>query len=60
MLGGGPAGLTAAHVLALRAQPGAVWEDIMGEEFLTRPGVSRIYYNGGDFACPLEWTSLPC
>jgi protoporphyrinogen oxidase len=92
VLGGGPAGLTAAYVLAQRDQPGAVfeadgtvggiaktvefngyrfdlgghrfftklrpverlWNDVMGDEFLTRPRLSRIYYNGNFFAYPLE------
>jgi protoporphyrinogen oxidase len=92
VLGGGPAGLTAAYVLAQRDQPGAVfeadgtvggiaktvefngyrfdlgghrfftklrpverlWNDVMGDEFLTRPRLSRIYYDGNFFAYPLE------
>ncbi len=92
VLGGGPAGLTAAHVLTLRGERGTVfeadgtvggiaktvefegyrfdlgghrfftklkpvermWRDIMGNEFLTRPRLSRIYYNGKFLAYPLE------
>jgi protoporphyrinogen oxidase len=92
VLGGGPAGLTAAYVLAQRDRPGAVfeadgsvggiaktvefngyrfdlgghrfftklrpierlWEEMMGAEFLTRPRLSRIYYNGRFFAYPLQ------
>jgi len=92
VLGGGPAGLTAAHVLGLRGAPGAVfeadgtvggiaktiefngyrfdlgghrfftklkpierlWDEMMGDEFLTRPRLSRIYFNGKFFAYPLQ------
>jgi protoporphyrinogen oxidase len=92
VLGGGPAGLTAAHVLALRGAPGVVfegdgtvggiaktiefngyrfdlgghrfftklkpiqrlWEEMMGDDFLTRPRLSRIYFNGKFFAYPLQ------
>jgi protoporphyrinogen oxidase len=92
VLGGGPAGLTAAYVLAQRDRPGAVfeadgsvggiaktvefngyrfdlgghrfftklrpverlWEDMMGAEFLTRPRLSRIYYNGKFLSYPLQ------
>jgi protoporphyrinogen oxidase len=92
VLGGGPAGLTAAYVLAQRKQRGAVfeadgtvggiaktvefngyrfdlgghrfftklrpverlWEEIMGDEFLTRPRLSRIYYDGKFFSYPLQ------
>jgi protoporphyrinogen oxidase/predicted dehydrogenase len=91
ILGGGPAGLTAAHILGRRGRPGAVfeadgtvggiaktiefngfrfdlgghrfftklqpvarlWEEIMGDEFLTRPRLSRIYYNGKYFDYPI-------
>jgi protoporphyrinogen oxidase len=91
VLGGGPAGLTAAYVLGLRGEPGAVfeadgtvggiaktvefngyrfdlgghrfftklkpierlWEDVLGEEFLVRPRLSRIYYDGKFFSYPL-------
>ncbi|MFN8188103.1 MAG: NAD(P)/FAD-dependent oxidoreductase [Gaiellales bacterium] len=91
MLGAGPAGLTAAHVLALRGRSGVVyeaddvvggiartvesdgyrfdlgghrfftkirqierlWEETLGDEFLTRPRLSRIYYEGKYFAYPL-------
>lgn len=91
VLGAGPAGLTAAHVLALRGERSAVfeaegdvgglaktvefngfrfdlgghrfftklrpvarlWEDVLGEEFLTRPRLSRIYYKGRFFSYPL-------
>jgi protoporphyrinogen oxidase len=92
VLGGGPAGLTAAYVLARRDRPGAVfeadgtvggiaktvefngyrfdlgghrfftklrpverlWEEMMGPEFLTRPRLSRIYYDGKYLSYPLE------
>jgi protoporphyrinogen oxidase/predicted dehydrogenase len=91
ILGGGPAGLTAAFVLGRRGLPGAVfeadgtvggiaktiefngyrfdlgghrfftklkavqalWQEMLGEEFLTRPRLSRIYYNGKYFAYPI-------
>ena len=84
VLGGGPAGLTAAYVLALRgrarrrlrgrrtvggiaktvefdgyrfdlgghrfftklAPVERLWEEMLGEEFLARPRLSRIYYDG--------------
>jgi protoporphyrinogen oxidase len=92
VLGAGPAGLTAAHVLAVREEPGVVfeadgtvggiaktiefggyrfdlgghrfftklkpiqqlWEETLGEEFLTRPRLSRIYYDGKFLAYPLQ------
>ncbi len=92
VLGAGPAGLTAAYVLALRGARGAVyeadgtvggiaktvvygdyrfdlgghrfftklgpvqrlWEHMMGEEFLVRPRLSRIYYRGRFLAYPLQ------
>ena len=92
VLGGGPAGLTAAHVLGLRGERATVfeadgivggiaktvefngfrfdigghrfftklgpierlWEDMLGDEFLTRPRLSRIYYEGDFFAYPLK------
>jgi protoporphyrinogen oxidase len=92
VLGAGPAGLTAAHVLATRGERGVVfeaddtvggiartvvnggyrfdlgghrfftklepvqrlWEETLGEEFLTRPRLSRIYYRGKFFAYPLQ------
>ena len=92
VLGAGPAGLTAAHVLAQRGLPAAVfeadgtvggiaktveldgyrfdlgghrfftklkpiarfWEEILGDEFLTRQRLSRIYYQGKFFAYPLQ------
>jgi protoporphyrinogen oxidase len=92
VLGAGPAGLTAAYVLALRGAPGTVyeadgtvggiaktvvydgyrfdlgghrfftklgpvqrlWEEIMGDEFLVRPRLSRIYYDGKFLAYPLQ------
>ena len=96
MLGAGPAGLTAAHVLALRGQRGTVfeadgivgglaktvecngyrfdlgghrfftklapiqrlWETTLGEEFLVRPRLSRIYYEGKYLAYPLQATDV--
>ena len=108
VLGGGPAGLTAAYVLAQRGEPGTVfeadiqvggisktvvvdgfrfdlgghrfftklapvshfWEEMMEGEFLTRPRLSRIFYNGKFFAYPLTakdvvgrlglWESFRC
>jgi protoporphyrinogen oxidase len=92
ILGAGPAGLTAAHVLARLGERGTVfeadgvvgglaktvefngyrfdlgghrfftklapierlWEEILGDEFLTRPRLSRIYYGGRYFYYPLE------
>jgi len=91
VLGGGPAGLTAAYILGRRGRPGAVfeadgtvggiaktiefngyrfdlgghrfftkltpvqrlWEEMLGEEFLTRPRLSRIYYAGKYFNYPI-------
>ncbi len=91
ILGAGPAGLTAAYVLARRGRPGAIfeadgsvggiaktiefngfrfdlgghrfftklqpvqrlWEEMLGEDFLTRPRLSRIYYNGKYFSYPI-------
>jgi protoporphyrinogen oxidase len=91
VLGGGPAGLTAAYVLALRGLEGTVfeadsqvggiartvehegcrfdlgghrfftklqpierlWETMLGDELLTRPRLSRIYYDGKFFNYPL-------
>src|SRR5919201_7037251 len=84
VLGAGPAGLTAAHVLALRGKEAAVfeadevvgglaktvvrdgyrfdlgghrfftkskevealWHEVLDDEFLLRPRMSRIYWNG--------------
>jgi protoporphyrinogen oxidase/predicted dehydrogenase len=108
ILGGGPAGLTAAYILGRRGRPGAVfeadgsvggiaktiefngyrfdlgghrfftklqsiqqlWEEMLGEEFLTRPRLSRIYYDGKYFAYPITakdvvarlgvWESMRC
>jgi protoporphyrinogen oxidase len=92
VLGAGPAGLTAAHVLGSRGRTGVVfeaddqvggiaktvehhgfrfdlgghrfftklpwvqemWERTLGDEFLVRPRLSRIYYRGGFFAYPLR------
>jgi protoporphyrinogen oxidase len=91
ILGGGPAGLTAAYILGRRGRPGAVfeadgtvggisktvefngfrfdlgghrfftklqpiarlWEEMLGEEFLTRPRLSRIFYDGKYFDYPI-------
>jgi protoporphyrinogen oxidase len=91
VLGGGPAGLTAAYVLGLRGRRATVfeadgvvggiaktvefkgyrfdlgghrfftklgpiqrlWEEMLGEEFLVRPRLSRIYYQGKYLAYPL-------
>jgi protoporphyrinogen oxidase len=92
VLGAGPAGLTAAYVLARSGRKGTVfeadgvvgglaktvkfngyrfdlgghrfftklkpidrlWEEMLGEELLTRRRLSRIYYRGGYFYYPLE------
>lgn len=92
VLGGGPAGLTAADAIARRGQSGVVfeadvqvggiartverdgyrfdlgghrfftkvpevqqmWEDVLGEEFLVRRRLSRIYFGGKFFAYPLR------
>jgi protoporphyrinogen oxidase len=92
VLGAGPAGLTAAHVLASRGVQGAVyeadgavggiaktvefngyrfdlgghrfytklgpvqrlWEETLGDEFLVRSRMSRIYYGGRLFNYPLR------
>src|SRR3954454_9814573 len=92
VLGAGPAGLTAAHLLGSRGRPGVVfeadtqvggiaktiehdgfrfdlgghrfftkvpwvqemWEQTLGDEFLLRPRLSRIYYRGDYFAYPLR------
>jgi protoporphyrinogen oxidase len=92
VLGAGPAGLTAAHVLASRGVQGAVyeadgavggiaktvkfdgyrfdlgghrfytklgpvqrlWEETLGEDFLVRSRMSRIYYGGRLFNYPLR------
>ncbi|HYZ76574.1 MAG TPA: NAD(P)/FAD-dependent oxidoreductase [Gaiellaceae bacterium] len=91
VLGGGPAGLTAAYVLALRGEPAEVfeadgvvggiaktvefggyrfdlgghrfftklkpverlWHEMLGDELLLRPRLSRIYYQGKFFSYPL-------
>jgi protoporphyrinogen oxidase len=91
ILGAGPAGLTAAYVLARRKHPGAVfeadgsvggiaktiefngyrfdlgghrfftkiepiqrlWEEMLRDDFLTRPRLSRIYYKGKYFSYPI-------
>ena len=91
ILGGGPAGLTAAYTLAARGLSGAVfeadgtvggiaktiefkgyrfdlgghrfftklqpvqrlWEEMLGADFMTRPRLSRIFYNGKFFAYPI-------
>jgi protoporphyrinogen oxidase len=36
------------------AQVQRLWEDVLGDEFLVRPRLSRIYYNGKYLAYPLE------
>jgi predicted dehydrogenase/protoporphyrinogen oxidase len=96
ILGGGPAGLTAAYVLARRGGAGAVfeadgsvggiaktiefngyrfdlgghrfftklapverlWQEMLGEEFLTRPRLSRVYYDGKYFNYPIRATDV--
>jgi protoporphyrinogen oxidase len=37
----------------------ALWERMLGEELLTRPRLSRIYFNGGYFAYPLKARDVP-
>jgi protoporphyrinogen oxidase len=97
VLGAGPAGLTAAHVLGLRGLRGTVfeadgqvgglaktvqldgyrfdlgghrfftkmpeidefWESLLGSDFLVRPRLSRIYYNGKFFSYPLKAKDVP-
>jgi protoporphyrinogen oxidase len=92
VLGAGPAGLTAAHVLGRAGRPGTVieaegtvggiaktiefegyrfdlgghrfytkvkpverlWRDALGDDFLVRTRLSRIYYRGGFFNYPLR------
>ena len=92
VLGAGPAGLTAAHVLATRGVPAVVfeadetvggiaktveyngyrfdlgghrffsklepinrlWEEMLGDDYLVRPRLSRIFYNGKFFSYPLR------
>jgi protoporphyrinogen oxidase/predicted dehydrogenase len=92
ILGGGPAGLTAAYALGLRECPaalfeeegsvgglaktvdldgfrfdlgghrfftklepiGRIWEEMLGDDFLTRPRLSRIYYDGNFYSYPLR------
>ena len=92
VLGAGPAGLTAAHLLARRRRSAVVleasetvggiattvefegfrfdlgghrfftklrpierlWEEMLGDDFLTRPRLSRIYHRGQFFAYPLR------
>jgi protoporphyrinogen oxidase/predicted dehydrogenase len=91
ILGGGPAGLTAAYILGRRGRPATVfeadgtvggiaktiefngfrfdlgghrfftklkpvqnlWEQMLGSEFLKRPRLSRIYYEGKYFDYPI-------
>ncbi len=91
VLGGGPAGLTAAYVLAMRSVPAVVfeadtlvggiartvevdgyrfdlgghrfftklapiqrlWRNVLGEDFLRRSRLSRIYFDGKFFSYPL-------
>jgi protoporphyrinogen oxidase/predicted dehydrogenase len=108
ILGGGPAGLTAAYILGRRGRPAAVfeadgtvggiaktiefngfrfdlgghrfftklkpvqnlWEEMLGSEFLRRPRLSRIYYEGKYFDYPITakdvvgrlgvWESVRC
>ena len=36
------------------AQVQRLWEDVLGDEFLVRPRLSRIYYDGKYFAYPLQ------
>jgi protoporphyrinogen oxidase/predicted dehydrogenase len=91
ILGGGPAGLTAAYIVGRRGRPAMVfeadgsvggiaktiefngyrfdlgghrfftklqpvqrlWEEILGSEFVIRPRLSRIYYDGKFFDYPI-------
>ena len=97
ILGGGPAGLTAAYALQKMSRPGravrpvvyeagglvggiartenkngyrfdigghrfftkvpeveAMWDEVLGDDFLIRPRQSRIYYRGRFYAYPLK------
>jgi protoporphyrinogen oxidase len=36
-----------------------LWEEVMGAEFLTRPRLSRIYYDGDFFSYPLKAKEVP-
>lgn len=92
VIGGGPAGLTAAYVLSEKSMPTVclekdsqvgglsrtvqykgfrfdigghrfftkikevddLWRDVLGMDFLRRPRMSRIYYDGKFFAYPLK------
>jgi protoporphyrinogen oxidase len=97
VIGGGPAGLTAAYELALRdlhpivleqhavvgglastgsyrgfhfdmgghrfftkvAEIEAIWRRVLGDDFVRRPRLSRIYYDGKFFHYPLRpWNAL--
>src|SRR5215204_2817486 len=96
ILGGGPAGLTAAYLLAKRGRPAivleaedqvggiaktvekdgyrfdlgghrfftkakevdALWHEVMREEFLLRPRMSRIYWNKKFLHYPLQGTDV--
>ena len=96
ILGGGPAGLTAAHVLSLRGRSATVleadgtvggiaktvefdgyrfdlgghrfytklgpiqrfWEQVLGDQLMTRERLSRIYYRGQLFDYPLQAQSV--
>src|SRR5918998_1479820 len=64
VLGGGPAGLTAGYLLAQKGRPVIVlevddlWHEVMKEEFLKRPRMSRIYWNGKFLDYPLNGTDV--
>ena len=97
VIGGGPAGLTAAYQLGLRgvspivleqqgivgglartesyqgfhfdmgghrfftkvAEVEAIWREVLGADFIRRPRLSRIYYDGKFFHYPLKpWNAL--
>ena len=61
VLGAGPAGLTAAYALSgghrfftKSAEVEALWHEVLGDEFLLRPRLSRIYWNGRFLDYPLR------
>jgi len=48
------------HRFFTKAAPIArLWEEVLGDEFLTRPRLSRIYYEGEFFSYPLRAREVP-